>query len=92
MHKTPRQIARSLRGFRNAHRLGLLRSVCISPGPDACKAAQSQSGVEHPGNVVPRLPLADCTHERCECRYVPNGNEKLRELHITGTPPSKLSS
>jgi len=31
MYKTPDQIARSLRAFRNAHRLGLVRYVSILP-------------------------------------------------------------
>jgi hypothetical protein len=89
MHKTPKQIARSLRAFRNAHRLGLLRSVRISPGPDACEAARSLYGVEYLGIVVPRLPLAQCTRDHCECQYVPNGSEKLRRLRATGKPLSK---
>jgi hypothetical protein len=93
MHKTPKQIARSLRAFRNAHRLGLLRSVRISPGPGACEAARSQYSVEYLGNVVPRLPLAQCTRGHCECEYVPMGSEKLlRRLHVTGKPSSKLPS
>ncbi len=78
MHKTPAQIARSLRAFRNAHRLGLLRSVRILPGPDACEAARSQDGVEYLGNVVPRLPLAQCTLGHCDCKYAPLGSERLR--------------
>ena len=77
MHKTPAQIARSLRAFRNAHRLGLLRSVRISPGRDACNAARGQTTVEYMGNVVPRLPLAQCTQATCECDYVPAGGGKV---------------
>ena len=90
MHKTPKQIARSLRAFRNAHRLGLLRSVSISLGPGACKAARSQYGVEYLGNVVPRLPLAQCTRDHCECEYVPVGSKKLRRLRVTGKSSSEL--
>jgi hypothetical protein len=82
MHKTPTQIARSLRAFRNAHRLGLLRSVCISPGPGACDAARSQYGFEYLGNIVPRLPLAECTCEHCECKYVPLGSKQLHRLRV----------
>jgi hypothetical protein len=89
MHKTPAQIARSLRAFRNAHRLGLLRSVHISPGRGACEAVQSQRGVEYLGNHVPRLPLAQCTRDRCECKYVPVGSEQLRRLDINGKPSAK---
>ena len=92
MHKTPKQIVGSLRAFLNAHRLGLLRSVRISPGSDACEAARSQYGVEYLGNVVPRLPLDRCTRDHCECKYVPIGSEQLRQLHVTGTPSSKLPS
>jgi hypothetical protein len=79
MHNAPAQIARSLRAFRNAHRLKLLRSVRISPGNNACKAALSQTHVEYLGNVVPRLPLIDCTRARCECTYVPVGGGKLMD-------------
>ena len=79
MHKTPAQIARSLRAFRNAHRLGLLRSVRILPGRDACNAARRQTTVEYMGNVVPRLPLAQCTHATCECGYLPVGGGRLMD-------------
>jgi hypothetical protein len=92
MHKTPKQIAHSLRAFRNAHRLGLMRSVRILPGPDACEAARSQYGIEYLGNVVPRLPLAQCPCDYCECKYVPIGSEQLRRLHVSGKPLSKLPS
>ena len=37
MHKTPEDIARSLRAFKNARKLGLLRGVRIAPGPGAVK-------------------------------------------------------
>jgi hypothetical protein len=57
MHKTPAQITRSLKAFWNAHKLGMLRSVSISPGRDACNAARYQTTVEYMGNVVPRLPF-----------------------------------
>jgi hypothetical protein len=80
MHKTPKDIARSLRAFRNAHRLGLLRSVRISPGKHACEAAMAQDRMEYLGNAVPRLPLAQCTRALCECDYVPTGTEKLHPI------------
>jgi len=92
MHKTPSQIARALRAFRNAHRLGLLRAVRISPGPRACDAARSQSGVEYLGSVVPRLPLAQCNRDHCECAYAPVGTKLLHRLRGTGKSPPKLSS
>jgi hypothetical protein len=91
MHKTPKQIARSLRAFRNAHRLGLLGSVHITPGPVACEAARSQYGVQYLGNAVPRLPLVQCTRDRCECEYVPIGSDKLRQLNSTGKSSPKSS-
>jgi hypothetical protein len=87
MHKTPAQIARSLRAFRNAHRLGLWRCVRVVPGPDACEAARSQYGVEYLGNVVPHLPLAQCTRDHCECKYKPIGSEQFRRLYV-GKPLS----
>ena len=92
MHKTPKQIARSLRAFRNAHRLGLLRSVRVSPGPDACEEARSQYGIEYLGDIVPRLPLAHCTQYLCECEYVPAGSKTFGRLYETGTPPTKKPS
>lgn len=85
-----RQIARSLRAFRNAHKLGLLRGVRITPGPDACETARSQAGAEHAGNIVPRLPLAGCTRNHCECKYVPIGSAKLRRLNVDGSSPPEL--
>ena len=91
MHKTPAQIARSLRSFRNAHRLGLLRSVRILPGHNACKAALSQIHVEYMGNVVPRLPLTGCTRAKCECTYVPVGGGKLMDrLRAIVRVPARL--
>jgi hypothetical protein len=92
MHKTPAQIARSLRGFKNAHRIGLLRAVRIEPGHSSCDAARSQQGTEYLGNAVPRLPLVQCTNDQCECRYVPKGSEKLRRLNIIEKPAPKLPS
>ena len=89
MHKTPRQIARSLRAFRNAHRLGLLHHVCISPGPGACEAARNLHGIEYPGNAVPRLPLDQCTSDQCECKYQPAGSAKLRHMLVTGAQRQK---
>jgi len=81
MHKTPKDIARSLRAFRNAHRLGLLRSVRISPGKNACEAAIAQDRMEYLGNALPRLPLAQCTRAHCECDYVPIGTQKLQRMN-----------
>jgi hypothetical protein len=82
MHKSPKQIARSLRAFKNAQRLGLLRCVRISPGIAACDASRSQDGIEYRGNLVPPLPLAQCTQSYCECKYLSVGSAKLRRLFI----------
>jgi len=82
MHKSPKQIARSLRAFRNAHRMGLLRCVRIAPGPNACEAARAQRGIEYLGNAIPRLPLAQCGRADCECDYHPVGSEKLLSLYV----------
>jgi len=90
MHKTPSQIARSLRALKNAHRLGLLRSVRILPGRDACEAAVSQFGVDYPGKSVPTLPLAQCKHDCCDCKYVPIGSEKFRSLNAGVKPTQKF--
>lgn len=90
MEKSVRQIARSLRAFRNAQKLGLLRGVRIAPGPNACEVARAQAGTEHAGHVVPRVPLAGCTRIRCECKYVPIGSDKLRRLNVDGMPPPEL--
>jgi hypothetical protein len=89
MHKTPKQIARSLRAFRNAQRLGLLRGVRILPGRDPCDAVLAQFGVEYLGNTVPHLPLAQCTRDRCECKYVPISSAQLRRLDATQKTSSK---
>ena len=83
MRKRPTQIARSLRAFRNSHRLGLLHSVRIAPGPDACDAVKSQIGFQYLGNDVPQLPLDKCTAPSCDCVYLPTGTEKLRQLDAT---------
>ena len=83
MHKSPTQIARSLRAFRQAHRFGLLRGVRILPGPIPRAGVIGQFGSEHPGNKVPRLPLPRCTRHRCECKYVAIGSEKFRSLRTT---------
>jgi hypothetical protein len=90
MHKAPAQIARSLRAFRNAHRLGLLRSVRISPAADACEAARSRQDIEYTGNVVPRLPLAECTRGICTCKYIPSGSSRLHRL--AGDEKRRLNS
>ena len=84
MHKTPKQIARSLRAFKNAHRLGFLQHVCISPGRAACEVALTLRGIEFPGNAVPRLPLDQCASAQCECKYQPVGSAKMRRL-VAGT-------
>jgi hypothetical protein len=92
MHKTPSQIARSLRAFRNMHRLGLLRAVRIRPGFDACEAARSQRAIEYAGAVVPRLPLQQCTRDLCQCKYMPLASSKLRRLWLGGgDEPSRAS-
>jgi hypothetical protein len=89
MHKSPKEIARSLRSFRNAHRLKLLLCVRIAPGHGACDAARSQAGVEYLGDVVPRLPLAQCTRARCRCDYVPVGSRRLDRLNANKKSRSK---
>jgi hypothetical protein len=92
MHKTPSQIARSLRALHKARKLGLLRSVRIVPGHNACAAAHSQRGIEYLGDTVPELPLAGCTSECCECDYQPTGSELLRRLNVNQKPlPEKKS-
>ena len=81
--KTPSQIARALRGLRNAQKLGLLRAVFILPGPDACDAAIEQFSATYSGDNVPNLPLAQCTCDNCDCKYLPIGSDKLRQLDLT---------
>jgi hypothetical protein len=92
MHKYPKEIARSLRSFRNAHRLNLLRCVRIAPGHGACDAARSQAGIEYPGNVVPRLPLAQCASLHCECIYEPVGSSRLDQLNVNKKSSFKRST
>jgi len=86
MHKTPLQIARSLRALHKARKLGLLRSVRIAPGHNACEAARSQLDIEYLGDAVPTLPLAGCTRARCECEYLPVGSKLLRRLNVNQRP------
>jgi len=89
MHKTPKEIARSLRAFRNAHKLKLISCVRIAPCHGACDAARSQAGVEYLGDVVPRLPLAQCTRAHCECDYEPVGSRRLDRLNANRKSPSE---
>lgn len=81
MHKTPSQIARSLRALQKARKLGLLRSIRIAPGRNACEAARSQRDIEYLGDAVPRLPLTGCGRSRCECEYLSVGSKLLRRLN-----------
>lgn len=86
MHKASKQIARSLRAFRNAHRPGLVRGVRVLPGREACQEVLKQFGSEYPADSVPHLPLAQCSLAQCQCKYVPLATEKFRRLRATGTP------
>jgi hypothetical protein len=86
MHKNPKEIARALRAFRNAHKLNLLRCVRIVSGDRACDAARSQAGIEYSGDIVPRLPLAQCTRVVCECDYEPSGSRRLDRLNVNKKP------
>lgn len=90
MHKAPKQIARSLRAFRNAYRLGLVRGVRILPGREACQEVLKQFGSEYPTDSLPHLPLAQCSFVQCQCKYVPVGTEKFRRLRAAGTPLPEL--
>ena len=67
----------------------MLLAVRVLPGRNACEAALAQTGVEYSGNAVPHLPLAQCTGDHCECKYVPIGSDQLRALDVTGKSPSK---
>jgi hypothetical protein len=80
VHQRPKDIARSLRAFRNAHRLGLLSCVRILAGRQACEAVKAQDRTEYLGNAVPLLPLAQCTRAYCQCDYMPLGTKKLRRM------------
>jgi len=87
MHRYPRHIARSLRALRNAHKLGLLHGVRIVPGAQACSGAEAQRGTRYLIGALPRLPLADCECDRCECAYLPIGSAKLHRLNVNGKRP-----
>ena len=67
MHKTPSQIAHSLRALQKAQKLGLLRSVRIAAGPYACGASAPQRDIEYLGSIVPCLPVAGCREVHCGC-------------------------
>ena len=94
MHATPRHVARSLRAFKKAHKLGLLHHVRITPGPCSCEAARLQKDVIYICNAVPRLPLAQCMQHRCECEYAPVGGGPFRWQHnkIAAVEKSSLPS
>ena len=92
MHKTPAQMARSLRALSNASRLGLLRTVRILPGPNACEMVVAQFGIDYLVTDLPRLPLGQCARDHCECKYVPIGSDKLRRQYSTGKSLSPKSS
>ena len=77
MHKTPKDIARSLRAFKRAHRLGLLHHVRIMPGTSACETARAQKGVSYICNAVPKLPLSECTRGQCNCDYAPVASDRI---------------
>ena len=66
----------------------MLRGVRILPGRNACEAVLALFGIEYPGNNLPRLPLAQCTSDQCECKYAPIGSDQFRRLNAT----EKLSS
>ena len=89
MKKAPSQMARALRAFKNAHRLGLLRGVFVLPGSNACDAAIEQFSAVYSVDNLPELPLAQCTCEHCDCKYHLIGSDKLRNLDLTGESPSK---
>jgi len=91
MHKTPYQIARALRGLRNAQRVGLLGGVRILPGRNVCSVVAEQLGTIYSGNTVPHLPLVQCTCDPCECKYAPIGTDRLRRLDPTGKSSSPKS-
>lgn len=83
VHRIPKDIARLQRAFNNAHKLGLLRSVRIVAGPKSCEAVRAQRKTEYLGDTVPRLPLAECTRELCQCDYEPRGSKLLKRLNVS---------
>ena len=92
IHKSPKDVARALRAFKNARKLGLLRDVRIVPGPASCEPACAQQNVDYLGSTVPQLPLAECTREFCTCEYQPCGSELLQRLNVAGRMPEKTNS
>jgi hypothetical protein len=77
VHRTPKHIARALRAFRRAHKLGLLQHVRIVPGASACIAAHAQRGISYICDAVPELPLGECTRQECDCDYAPMAKRKI---------------
>ena len=92
IHKSPKDIARSLRAFKNAGKLGLLRGVRIVPGPGSCEAVRAQQNIEYLGSTIHQLPLAECTRELCACEYQPCGSESLQRLNVVRRQPEKTGS
>lgn len=45
-------------------------AVSIESGPRACAAARECEGRRFLSTSAPMLPLSECTHATCQCRYV----------------------
>ena len=48
----------------------VFRSVGIDTGNECCEAARSLSGKRLLQAEAPRLPLAQCNADQCQCRYI----------------------
>ena len=92
MHKSPKQIARSLRAFRNAYRLGWLRSVRILPRPGACEARGHNTALSIWVILFPVCRSLNARSTIVNANMYLQASGKLRRLYATGKPSSKLRS
>jgi hypothetical protein len=44
-------------------------AVSIRTGKNSCSAAEAMAGRRFLSNAAPRLPLADCDNENCDCHF-----------------------
>jgi len=51
------------------NRTGAYHAVAIKYSENACEAAKALTGRRFLSNAAPRLPLPDCDHLECRCRF-----------------------
>lgn len=54
------------------------KAVSILPGPRSCKAVRGVTNRRYLSAEAPRLPVAECNVERCECRYKHHADRRAK--------------